>query len=117
VTDFLIGTDGDLVIEDFTIQLTPDLTESIKQRILIRLKTFKGEYFLDTNFGTPYYQQVFVKGISKGVVDSIFKSVINETPGVVNVISYSSVLNPISRTYTADFGALLDTGEVIEGTI
>ena len=120
MTDLLIDdATGDLVIEDFNMLLTPDAVGSIKQRIQTRLRAFKGEYFLDVDFGTPYYQQVFVKGISKGVIDSIFRNIITETLGVINVTSFNSTLNSTNRAYTANWTALVneDFPEEIEGTI
>ena len=117
MSDLQLDSTGDLLISDFSFQLTFDDTEAVKQRLQIRLKAFVGEYFLDTDFGTPYYQQVFVKGISQGVIDSVFKDVIIKTTGVARISSYISNLNRTTRAYSADWKAVLNSSEEIEGTI
>jgi len=117
MTDLLLDNTGDIVINDFALQLTPDAVGSIKQRVQIRLKAFKGEYFLDLDFGTPYHQQIFQKGISKGVVDAIFTKMINDTKGVVGVTSFTSTLDNTSRAYSASWKAIVDGDFPIEGTI
>ena len=117
MTDIQLDNTGDIDITDFSMSLTYDDTESIRQRVLIRLQTFKGEYFLDTTIGIPYFQQVFVKGVNKGVIDSIFKNAIEQTPGVSKVTSYTSTLDSSNRTYTTNWRAKLDNGDEITGTV
>lgn len=117
MSDIQLDINGDIDITDDSMSLTFDDVEAVKQRLSIRLKAFRGEYFLDLGFGVPYFQQVFIKGISQGVIDAVFKNQINDTPGVAQVTSYSSTLIASSRDYSASFKALLDSGETIEGTV
>lgn len=117
MTDIQLDNTGDIDISDYTMSLTYDLTESVKQRISIKLKFFKGEYFLDTTIGIPYFQQVFVKGVNKGVIDSIFKNAISRTDGVDKILFYTSTLNNSLREYSANWSVQLVNGDTVEGTI
>ena len=117
MSDIQLDSTGDIDITDFNMSSTYDFIESVKQRLLIRLQTFKGEYFLDTTIGIPYLQKIFVKGVSKGVVDTIFKNAIEQTPGVSRLITYTGTFNRNLRTYTSNWKAELTNGDEITGTV
>ena len=87
-------TEGDIVVDPFDIQLNEVGLEAIAQRLAIRLRAFQGEYFLDTSFGTPWMQNIFVKNPSQNLVDTLVKKVIIETPGIEQLISFSSEITP-----------------------
>ena len=38
--------------------------EQVRQQLLIKLKLWRGEWFLDTEFGTPYLQQILGKQLT-----------------------------------------------------
>ena len=84
------------------------------QRIAITLSTFKGEFFLNTEFGAPWFQTVFRKGISKNLVDTQLRSVITSVEGVLQLIEYQSVIDSSARSLTVTFKARVDEG-IIEG--
>jgi hypothetical protein len=105
-------TDGDIVISPFDLQLNEVGKEAVAQRIAIQLNTFRGEYFLDTQFGTPYYQTILRKGVSLTLIDSELKKVIRGVTGVLQLISYSSSLDRASRTLSVRFKARVDDGIV-----
>ena len=60
MTDFLLNDCGDL---DFTEGKLTLLTgvDLIRQRWLIHVRTFLGEYFLDESIGVPWFQRVLKK--------------------------------------------------------
>lgn len=62
--------------------------DAIVQHMLIRLRFFKGEYFLNLLLGFPYYQDVFRKAPKLVVVRSLFREVIRETPGVLDITAF-----------------------------
>jgi hypothetical protein len=47
----------DLLIEDFDLVLVEE-ADRVRQQIAIRLQMFKGEWFLDLDFGFPWFQEV-----------------------------------------------------------
>ena len=104
MTDFVLKPDHDLDLTNQSLSLTSDTNgQSIAQRLKIKLWMFKGEYFFNTEYGVPYYQEIFVKGATKDEVDQIFKTAILETPGVEEIIRYTSEFNRTLRTFTLDF--------------
>ena len=74
--------------------------DAIRLRIVARLKFFKGEWFLDTRQGMPYYQSVFVKNPELALVESVFRRAILSTPGVLSVLRMTISLDTASRTLT-----------------
>ena len=103
-------TDGDIVIDPFDIQLNEVGLEAVAQRIAITLRAFKGEYFLNTEFGTPWYQTVLRKGVSKNLIDGQLRSVITSVEGVLQLIEYSSEISTVARLLTVNFKARVDDG-------
>lgn len=111
MTDIFINqVSGDIDITGSRIILLKDPVEALRQRLTIRLKTFKGEWMLNVNAGLPYYQEIFQKGISKDLVDNIFRGFILRTPSVERVTSFSSTLDSRQRTYTLTFTVFTDKG-------
>jgi len=109
-------TDGDVVVDPFDLQLNNEGLEAVGQRILITLNTFKGEYFLNTEFGAPWYQTVFRKGVSKNLIDTQIKNVIIAVPGVLQLLQYTSVVDNGLRCMSITFKARVDDG-VVDQTV
>jgi hypothetical protein len=68
-----IRFDNDLVLKNGDILLVEE-PDASGQRIKHRLLTFIGEYFLDLNFGTPYYDNILVKAPRIDVISAIIKA-------------------------------------------
>lgn len=116
--DLKLDDTGDLDISTLDLQLT-SLTgrEDIRQQLLTRLQFFQGEWFLNTDFGMPYFQTIFRKGVTKEVVDNIIRRQIMDVAGVVSVENLNSTLNFRTRDYTCTFKAVCDDGQTVEVTI
>ena len=74
--DFLLNSDHDIVWVNGPLmkdQTTQSRTEVVGQRLLILLKSFEGEWFLDTSYGVPYFQFILGHKIKKSAVDLIFQ--------------------------------------------
>lgn len=102
----------DLIIENFQYKEISTKTEDLTQRIKIKLLTFKGEWFLDEDYGIPYFQDIFVKGITKEGVDDIFRVAISNEPDVVALTEYSSEFDNSTRIYTLTATVRTTEGEV-----
>jgi hypothetical protein len=87
---------GDL---DFTqgLRLTTTLAQFVAQRVRSRLLFFLGEWFLDTRQGVPYFLQVFVSNPDIPLVTSLFRRVIEETPGVASLETFQVAFIRTSR--------------------
>lgn len=112
--DILLSEDEhDAIFINGETPVTESIDDGLKQRLKIKLLTFKGEWFLNTEYGTPYYQQVFGKGRSKAVVDSVFRDVIRADRDVLRITSFESTLST-DRRYSLNFSVLSRTGNTVE---
>jgi hypothetical protein len=106
----LLDTTTHDIVFDNTNRVTASFTDSIVQRLKIRLLTFLGEWFLDGEEGVPYFQSVLgIKG-DKSRVDVIFKEAILKDPDVVNISSFTSTLDISTRQYSCTFTCLTKLG-------
>ena len=112
--DLLLGSDHDIVwnngplTKEFTTQ---PFTQTVAQRLKIRLLTFKSEWFINTTYGIPYFQQLLGrKQTSKSGIDLIFQQAILEEPGVKEITSFESTFR--NRQYSLSFTVRVVTGEI-----
>lgn len=70
--------------------------DTVRQSIQTRLGLLQGEWYLDQSDGTPWFQQILVKG--SRVYDLVIQTRILQTQGVTSILSYDSVVDPEKRT-------------------
>jgi len=96
---------NDLKITNLDLTLC-DGAERVRQQIKIKLKLFSGEWFLDTEFGTPYLEQILGKQLTlAGAVAALKKSIL-EVEGVEYIPRFDFVFNRSSRTLDVDFDVM-----------
>jgi len=100
--------DIELLFQERDFGLTKTESESLKQRLLIKLLTYQGEWFLDKSEGVPYYQSILGKRRAKESIDMIFKNKILSTRGVVSLESFSSNIDQTTREYRMSFRVVSD---------
>lgn len=88
---------------------TQPLTETVAQRLFIMLRTFQGEWFLNTQHGVPYWQSILGKKTSKAAVDLILQQKILAENGVKELTYFKSTL--VNRKYELTFKVKVTTGE------
>lgn len=110
---YLDPTTHDVVVSNFTLKVTQDKSDLIVQRLKIKLLWFKEEWFLDRNYGIPYFQQIFIKGIDLNEIDDIYRDAIANEDGVLDLISYSSEFNPSTRKLTVNSKVRVGSGEIV----
>ena len=82
-----------------------DKAEQVRQQLLIKLKLWRGEWFLDTEFGTPYLQQILGKQLTlSGALAALRKSIL-EVEGVRQILSFSYKFNNSTRKLEVEFTA------------
>lgn len=103
--------DGQLVLvgEQFGTQLR-EIEEHIEQR----LRTFFGEYFLNTTIGVPYLEEIFKKNPNFNVVESIFINEILAVPGVIRILEFNMDQNKDTRNLFFSALKIQATDGVIE---
>lgn len=103
----IIWHNGPLVKED-TTQTQVEVTG---QRVLIRLRNWMGEWFMNTTYGPPYEQQILAnKNTSKQAVDLILQQQVFLDSGVKEIVSWNSTF--VNRKYDLTFKI-----KVIDGTV
>lgn len=91
-----LDTNGDYVFGYGQQSFLIDSPEAVAQAIATRLRLETGEWFLDTQEGTPYQEKIL--GVNKQTTyDLAIKQRILDTPGVLELSSYQSYVNPSTR--------------------
>ena len=103
-----IGT-NDLILEDRDLMVI-DKAERVAQQIVIQLRFWYGEWFLDTKDGIPYLERILVKNPNLNHIRQIFREAIEKVPDVQKVeyvdLSYDEVKRALMVSYqvTTAFG-------------
>jgi hypothetical protein len=88
-----------MVVINGELQLTTLNSQELRQKIAITLKAWVGEWKLDTTFGIPYRQEIFVSGVTKQALDAIFLVKINTFTEIEEIVAFESELDRTKRTY------------------
>lgn len=94
--------------------LSPD---SIAQSIKTRLLFFRGEDFLDSRAGMPYYQEILRKNPNRAVVLALFRRRILSVLGVVSVRRLDFSLDPVTREALVSWSVVIADGSEIQGRL
>ena len=86
--------------------------EEIAQTIRTRLRLFLGEYFRDITIGTPWFQTILVKATTLSSKDAQLRRVIIQTPGVTQIIDFTTDYDIDTRQYTITGQVLTPFGVV-----
>ena len=100
--DLLLSKDHDLVIDKFDLQLTND-KQLVKQRIRQALLAFKGDWFLNTSLGIPYYEEIVGQKNSIDTVKAIFIETIKKVDGVKDLVEFNINLENQSQSLNITF--------------
>lgn len=87
--------------------------DAIAQKVGIRLRFIRGEWFLDERIGLPYYTDVLVKNPDLTVVQSLFRRAIASTPGILEIVRFSLTVDAARRVARVEFQARADNGDTI----
>ena len=79
---------GDIAVDDQGQMVLVTGQEEIREHSGQRLKTFFGEWFLDTTLGIPYFDEIFEKGQNVNDIDAIFINEILATPGIIRLLEF-----------------------------
>lgn len=99
-------TTHELVIDPGTgdIQLV-DGAARVAQQIKVTLLLFLGEWFLDTSFGVPYFEDILVKSPKWGTVNAVLRARISNVPGVTRIRRLTLDMNRATRELSVTFEA------------
>ena len=109
------GADKDLVFINGGCPVVQDRVGVVAQRLIIRLRTFKSEWFMNVDYGVPYLERILGKRVKQTTVDAIIQENIMKERGVVGITEFSSKM--VGRNYSCRFKAKTDSGETTEEII
>ena len=81
-----------------------DGIEGLRQKILMKLRFWRGEWPLAVQDGIPYYERIFGRTQNASIGASVITSAIRDEEEVRDVINIESSIDPATRhmTYSAD---------------
>lgn len=115
MSTFQQTTDRDLALVNGELVLVDDIAQCAAIELQNKFLFGKGEYFLDTREGIPYFEKIFVKNPDVLAIRQLFRSLILATRGVKNVLELSVTNDPATRKGSFSFRAVADNGKVIIG--
>lgn len=107
MADFKLDEFGDLDLSSGDIEIVRG-ADAIAQHLKIRLRSVRGNWFLDQRVGLPYFKQILVKSPNLIAVRSIFRAAITSTPGVIELQRFDLSFDRSTRILLLNFSALLD---------
>ena len=110
--DLSLDDTGDLLINDTGDLVLLEGVDATAQHLLISLRFFQGEWFLDLRIGFPYFEEVLVKAPDLNVVQSLFRDAILETEKVISVSELELDYDGTTRTLAVSFRAQTTEGPV-----
>lgn len=84
-------------------------SSAIAQSVYTRLRLLRGEWFLDTDAGVPYLQDIMVKPVNLSLAESAIKQAIIATDGIKELRTFELLFDQETRqatihaTVTTDF--------------
>lgn len=86
--------------------------DRVAQSIEIRLRTFLGDWFLDTTHGVPYFEDILKKVANLALIESILRAQILDVRGVRAIASFEMQIDPRLRICTVNYSAESNEGLV-----
>lgn len=92
-------------------------SSAVAQAVYTRLLLLRGEWFLDTDAGVPYLQDVTIKPANLSLAESAIKQAIIETDGVNELRTFELVFDPTTRRATVKATVTTDYDDVQNITV
>ena len=110
--------EGDLKVSKRSLVRLSTFGDQVAQAVRVRLKWFRGEWFLDTRQGVPYLQEIFGKGVSLATVRNVLRREIVKVAGVFQVRKLDLDLDTTTRKLSAEIDIVTTEGEDVPlGTV
>lgn len=115
MNDLKLNADHELSVESFDLKLIGE-SDQIAQNVKQTLLMFKGEWYLDTDAGIPWVQEILGKRNYEETVRSIIVNAITNVNGVEEVTSFEQSFDSTTRhlTLTIEIMDIYNTTNKIE---
>jgi hypothetical protein len=111
-------TSHDLELLNGSLRLADGVGEEASQRVLARLLTVLGEWFMDTAFGLDYRGKIWDKRTPTQVRDAhIQRQALLGAGDGSSLTSYDASIDTVMRTLSVDLDVKIGTGEVVSISI
>jgi len=87
-------------------------SDAVEQHWRIRMRHFRGEWFLDRRTGVPYYEEILKKNPNPATLRFIFRRVTESTPGISFVTALELELDAVQRKLSVEVEGKLEPGVV-----
>lgn len=111
--DIQLNNDGDIDLSTGDLVLIDGVDEA-RQRVQIKLRFFKGEWFLAPSFGVPWFRDVLIKNPQTDVVRNLIVKAVESEAGVDKVTEIVLEYAPETRKLTISSLRALVDGEFID---
>lgn len=88
--------------------------DKVAQQVKINLLSFLGEWFLNSNYGVPYLEEILVKNPRMPSVETILRSHINSVQHITRLVSFGMEWDRRTRVLSVAFEATTDYGPIKE---
>lgn len=102
----------DIVIEKGELRLVTG-ADAVIQRISNRCNIFLGEWFVDAREGVPYFSDLFLQGIDPEYVAQVFRRIIQDVEGVLEVIDVVPTLDKRAAQLNITFTARIEGDQLL----
>lgn len=99
---------GDILLAGGRARLTEEGVESIRQRLTIRLRLWRGEVLTDGTIGVPYATTLGTKAVP--YLEAVLRECILTCPGIASLESFRLEVDADREAFVT-FDALTVTGE------
>jgi hypothetical protein len=100
---------NDLVLQDGDLMLIDD-AERVAQQILISLRFWYGEWFLNTSDGVPYLEYILIKNPNIAHVRQVLTEAIEQVEGVQSVDNMTIDFDRQGRRLAVDYAVTTNYG-------
>ena len=111
-----LNSDNDLYFTDrrLTLLSGTNTDEEILQRIKVRLRFFKDEWYLNSDHGLPYFEDILgTKNIDINAVESLFREQLLDIEGVKEINESIVDYNETTRQLLYSFSAISINNTVV----
>ena len=109
---------GDWDLSSGGLSLTSDTrAETTAQRLYLRLTCFLGEWFLNLDYGTPYFESILGARADITVLDGLMRQEILKEPTVGRIVDFGSSIDTSTGTYRVTFKIEDSRKNLIELTV
>lgn len=109
--DLLLDADGDLDVNALDLRLV-DGAARVRQQLQVKLLLWRGEWFLDSDFGTPYLQSILGKELTLSGALAAIRASILEVEGVQKLTKFEFKFSNATRALDVDFDVQTTYGGV-----